>query len=81
MIYTDQPRKDDINAVGGWDALDNWDNSTFDLNEMLFNVIGKHSTGALFSVSVQMDPTNYTKSILVVDQGSYQNNQNFCHFS
>jgi len=35
---------------------------------MLYNVIGIHSTGALFSVSVQMDPRNYSKSIIVVDQ-------------
>ena len=58
----------DINAVGGWDALDNWDNATFDLDDMLFKVIGIHSTGALFSVSVQMDPRNYSKSIIVIDQ-------------
>ena len=41
----------DIASVGGWDALDNWDNSTWDINEMLYKVIGVYSTGALISVS------------------------------
>ena len=29
----------DIASVGGWDALDNWDNRTWDINEMLYKGI------------------------------------------
>ena len=35
----------DIASVGGWDALDNWDNRTWNINEMLYkgNVM-KHTS-------------------------------------
>jgi predicted metalloendopeptidase len=63
-----EPLLVDINDAGGWDALANWNNVTFDFTTMLYRVIGVHSTGALFSISVQMDPQNYSNSIFVIDQ-------------
>ena len=41
----------DIASVGGWDALDNWDNRTWNINEMLYKgyVIKLASRVNLFS--------------------------------
>ena len=52
------PLLSDIASVGGWQALDNWNRESWDMSNMLYNLIGVYSQGALISVSVKMDPRN-----------------------
>lgn len=51
----------DIASVGGWQALDNWDRGSWDIDNMLYKLIGVYSQGALISVSVKMDPRYCTR--------------------
>lgn len=58
-----------VASLGGWDALGTWNQSTWDLNQQIYENQGVLSTSVLFGMDIDIDPTNTSKYILLVSAG------------
>ena len=59
----------DIMALGGWQPLGNWDKSRWDFQKLLLEVIGLHSSSALFLITTMRDPILTDRYSLVIRPG------------
>ena len=59
----------DLMALGGWQPLGNWDRSRWDFQKLLLEVIGLHSSSALFLITTMRDPILTDQYSLVIQPG------------
>jgi len=65
-VFGAQPFYDLINSLGGWGALQPWNESMWDFNLSLYTCQGRLSISVFFSISVGPNPFQPRNNVLIV---------------